>query len=71
MVPYREEGFVMGDRRIAALVAGVSAFAVWSFIAKGLLVGGSGSRDARAGDRAGQVGRQSHADRYTYLPFID
>ena len=71
--PYREEGFPLWEiAASAALLVGVSAFAVWSFYRKKYFLVGwlwfLGTLVPVIG--LVQVGRQSHADRYTYLPFI-
>jgi tetratricopeptide (TPR) repeat protein len=71
--PYREEGFPLWEiAASAALLVGVTAFAVWSFYRKKYFLVGwlwfLGTLVPVIG--LVQVGRQSHADRYTYLPFI-
>ena len=71
--PYREEGFPLWQIIAAvALFVGISAFAVWQFYRKKYFFVGwfwfVGTLVPVIG--LVQVGRQSHADRYTYLPFI-
>jgi Tfp pilus assembly protein PilF len=71
--PYRDEGFPLWQiLATAALFAGMSAFAVWQVYRKKYFFVGwfwfVGTLVPVIG--LVQVGRQSHADRYTYLPFI-
>lgn len=71
--PYRDEGFPLWQIIAAVtLFAAISAFAVWQVYRKKYFFVGwfwfVGTLVPVIG--IVQVGRQSHADRYTYLPFI-